>query len=159
MSFNEEVTRHSVHTLVFRSLKRTHDMFLSDANNLPPVDEKAEALWKKTKARSMYGPIMEKVDREKSRGQFGQNAAALAIEDKTNANAAAPTPQSGQLTVYGGAGASAAAQKAQQVGPGGVLAAVPGAGPDSLRGSTAISLENPCRCQSPTGTRRGSCAE
>jgi hypothetical protein len=29
-SFNEEVTKHSVHTLVFRSLKRTHDMFVSD---------------------------------------------------------------------------------------------------------------------------------
>lgn len=30
MQFNEEVTKHSVHTLVFRSLKRTHDMFVSD---------------------------------------------------------------------------------------------------------------------------------
>jgi hypothetical protein len=29
-SFSEEVTKHSVHTLVFRSLKRTHDMFVSD---------------------------------------------------------------------------------------------------------------------------------
>ena len=47
----EEVTRHSVHTLVFRSLKRTHDMFLSDAGSLPEADEKAEELWRKTKAR------------------------------------------------------------------------------------------------------------
>ena len=30
VDFNEEVTKHSVHTLVFRSLKRTHDMFVSD---------------------------------------------------------------------------------------------------------------------------------
>ena len=40
MAFNEEVTRHSVHTLVFRSLKRTHDMFLSDAGQLPALDDK-----------------------------------------------------------------------------------------------------------------------
>ncbi len=37
---DEPVQRHSVHTLVFRSLKRSADMFLSDYYNLPPVDEK-----------------------------------------------------------------------------------------------------------------------
>lgn len=35
----EEVQRHSVHTLVFRSLKRTHDMFVSNQSLLPEVDE------------------------------------------------------------------------------------------------------------------------
>lgn len=35
----EEVQRHSVHTLVFRSLKRSHDMFVSDQGLLPDVDE------------------------------------------------------------------------------------------------------------------------
>ncbi|KAG8273011.1 Pleiotropic regulator 1 [Homalodisca vitripennis] len=38
----EEVQRHSVHTLVFRSLKRTHDMFLSSQGQLPPIDEFAK---------------------------------------------------------------------------------------------------------------------
>lgn len=28
--FLQDVQKHSVHTLVFRSLKRTHDMFVSD---------------------------------------------------------------------------------------------------------------------------------
>lgn len=37
----QEVQRHSVHTLVFRSLKRTHDMFLSCQGMLPPIDEEA----------------------------------------------------------------------------------------------------------------------
>lgn len=37
----EDVQRHSVHTLVFRSLKRSHDMFLANQALLPPVDEKA----------------------------------------------------------------------------------------------------------------------
>lgn len=35
----EEVQRHSVHTLVFRSLKRTHDMFVSNQALLPDVNE------------------------------------------------------------------------------------------------------------------------
>lgn len=37
---NEDVQRHSVHTLVFRSLKRTHDMFVSNQGLLPDIDEK-----------------------------------------------------------------------------------------------------------------------
>lgn len=35
----EEVQRHSVHTLVFRSLKRSHDMFVSNQSLLPEIDE------------------------------------------------------------------------------------------------------------------------
>lgn len=35
----EEVQRHSVHTLVFRSLKRSHDMFVSNQAYLPEIDE------------------------------------------------------------------------------------------------------------------------
>ncbi len=140
MSFTEDVTRHSVHTLVFRSLKRTHDMFLSDVDNLPPPDGRADEIWKKAKARSIYGPVMDKVEGQKSRGQFGQNAATLALEDKTG-----PARQAGQVALYAGAGQGAAAapgsagaqQQQQQVGPGGVLAA--GAGPNTLRGPAELS--------------------
>lgn len=35
----EDVQRHSVHTLVFRSLKRSHDMFVSNQPFLPEIDE------------------------------------------------------------------------------------------------------------------------
>lgn len=35
----EEVQRHSVHTLVFRSLKRSHDMFVSNQAFLPEISE------------------------------------------------------------------------------------------------------------------------
>lgn len=35
------VVKHSVHTLVFRSLKRTHDMFLSEEGQPVQEDEKA----------------------------------------------------------------------------------------------------------------------
>ena len=60
--FNEEVTKHSVHTLVFRSLKRTHDMFVSDQGNLPDNDKEAEALLWKVKSKSVYGQVQQKVD-------------------------------------------------------------------------------------------------
>ncbi|XP_034253614.1 pleiotropic regulator 1 [Thrips palmi] len=57
----EDVQRHSVHTLVFRSLKRTHDVFISNQGMLPPVDEKAETLRKAVKARDTYGLVMDRV--------------------------------------------------------------------------------------------------
>ena len=49
VEFNEEVTKHSVHTLVFRSLKRTHDMFVSDQGALPDVDHESEAILRSVK--------------------------------------------------------------------------------------------------------------
>lgn len=57
----EEVQKHSVHTLVFRSLKRTHDMFLSDQANPPPPDEKSEKLKLAVKAKDEYGPVLHLV--------------------------------------------------------------------------------------------------
>ncbi|KAI8421940.1 hypothetical protein MSG28_009853 [Choristoneura fumiferana] len=38
----DDVIKHSVHTLVFRSLKRSHDMFLANQGMLPPIDETAQ---------------------------------------------------------------------------------------------------------------------
>lgn len=38
----EDVQKHSVHTLVFRSLKRSHDFFVSNQGNLKlEADEKS----------------------------------------------------------------------------------------------------------------------
>ena len=65
--FNEEVTKHSVHTLVFRSLKRTHDMFVSDQGNLPDIDKEAEALLWKVKSKSVYGQVQQKVDQVRTK--------------------------------------------------------------------------------------------
>ncbi|XP_014272485.1 pleiotropic regulator 1 [Halyomorpha halys] len=62
----EEVQRHSVHTLVFRSLKRTHDMFLSSQGSLPPVDELAEKIKRGIKAHDSYSLVLEKVKQSKS---------------------------------------------------------------------------------------------
>lgn len=56
-----DVQRHSVHTLVFRSLKRTHDMFLLNQGTLPPVDSILQKMKKSVKAKDCYGPILERV--------------------------------------------------------------------------------------------------
>ncbi|XP_072932925.1 pleiotropic regulator 1 [Epargyreus clarus] len=59
----DEVIKHSVHTLVFRSLKRSHDMFLFNQSLLPPIDEKAEKILRSVKARDSYGQVMSTVQR------------------------------------------------------------------------------------------------
>ncbi|KAK3597718.1 hypothetical protein CHS0354_040094 [Potamilus streckersoni] len=53
----EEVQKHSVHTLVFRSLKRTHDMFLAEQGNIPGKDEKSLLLRKLVKIDDEYGLV------------------------------------------------------------------------------------------------------
>ncbi|XP_076635946.1 transport and golgi organization 4 [Colletes latitarsis] len=56
-----DVQRHSVHTLVFRSLKRMHDMFLLNQGTLPPVDPNMQRVKKSVKAKDCYGPVLERV--------------------------------------------------------------------------------------------------
>lgn len=55
----QEIPKHSVHTLVFRSLKRTHDMFLSDFSHPIEFDEKSMELKKNIKVIDEYGPVMD----------------------------------------------------------------------------------------------------
>ncbi|KAK7500536.1 hypothetical protein BaRGS_00008111 [Batillaria attramentaria] len=57
----EEVQKHSVHTLVFRSLKRTHDMFLSDQGSVPMRDEKSEEVRRHVKITDEYAAIKDRV--------------------------------------------------------------------------------------------------
>ncbi|XP_072039910.1 pleiotropic regulator 1-like [Amphiura filiformis] len=57
----EEVSKHSVHTLVFRSLKRSHDMFISDNTQPPPQDELSARIKLACKARDEYGMVKDMV--------------------------------------------------------------------------------------------------
>jgi len=105
MSFNEEVTKHSVHTLVFRSLKRTHDFFISDQGNLPDVQDSTYKLWRGVKAKNIYGPVIARVDQHKKRmdAAAAMNPATavgnLALEDKSNGeNDGDPT--SSEIALY-----------------------------------------------------------
>ncbi|XP_013378829.1 pleiotropic regulator 1 [Lingula anatina] len=63
----EEVQKHSVHTLVFRSLKRTHDMFLSDHAHIPLQDDKGEKLRMACKLNDEYGNVKHLATEKKSR--------------------------------------------------------------------------------------------
>lgn len=58
---SQDVQRHSVHTLVFRSLKRTHDTFLMNHGILPEVDLELEKLKMNIKAKDLYGPVLDAV--------------------------------------------------------------------------------------------------
>lgn len=55
----QDIPKHSVHTLVFRSLKRTHDMFLSDFSHPIEFDEKSMDIRKNSKALAEYGPVID----------------------------------------------------------------------------------------------------
>ncbi|KPP69084.1 pleiotropic regulator 1-like [Scleropages formosus] len=54
----EEVQKHSVHTLVFRSLKRTHDMFVSDHAKPVSVDEESHKVKMTAKLRAEYSAVL-----------------------------------------------------------------------------------------------------
>ena len=82
VEFNEEVTKHSVHTLVFRSLKRTHDMFVSDQGALPDVDQEAENILRSIKSRAMYGEVKRRVDKVKSQPEHQRPQPESANGDK-----------------------------------------------------------------------------
>ncbi|XP_075260571.1 pleiotropic regulator 1-like [Convolutriloba macropyga] len=55
---NETVQKHTVHTLVFRSLKRTYDMFVSEQGFMPEPDSTLYKSKMSIKARDQYGPIL-----------------------------------------------------------------------------------------------------
>lgn len=62
----ETVQCHSVHTLMFRSLKRTHDMFLADRTLLPVEDERSHQLQLAVKRRTQYGPVLDRVGADRT---------------------------------------------------------------------------------------------
>jgi len=114
LSFNEEVTKHSVHTLVFRSLKRTHDMFVTDQGDLPGVDNEAERVLRGIKSAAMYGKVREQVDRLKNmpeyqkKGELGQETpengdGAVALYKAPNMMAGAVTNNTSSAVVGTGA--------------------------------------------------------
>jgi len=113
LSFNEEVTKHSVHTLVFRSLKRTHDMFVTDQGSLPEGDAECDANLRAIKSRAMYGKIREEVDRIKKMpdyqkagmagGEAGENG-AVALYKPQNSVAGAPQNSTGGALVSAAGG-------------------------------------------------------
>jgi len=93
IQFNEEVTKHSVHTLVFRSLKRTHDMFVSDQGSLPDTDAESEKVLRGVKSRAVYGAVQTKVDKVKSMPSHQ-------VASSNNDTAAGQEKNGGTVAVY-----------------------------------------------------------
>ncbi|XP_014242710.1 pleiotropic regulator 1 [Cimex lectularius] len=102
----EEVQRHSVHTLLFRSLKRTHDMFLASQGVLPPVDELADKLKKGVKARDSYSLVLDKVqhnkavkskDADKSDAPLEVPAENVDLPSETNTSVVSYIPNTGAV--------------------------------------------------------------
>ncbi|XP_008315030.1 pleiotropic regulator 1 [Cynoglossus semilaevis] len=54
----EDVQKHSVHTLVFRSLKRTHDMFVSDQAKQIAIDDESHKVKLGVKLKSDYEAVL-----------------------------------------------------------------------------------------------------
>ncbi|XP_067106524.1 pleiotropic regulator 1 isoform X1 [Osmerus mordax] len=54
----EDVQKHSVHTLVFRSLKRSHDMFVADHAKPVALDDQSHKVKMAAKLRADYGAVL-----------------------------------------------------------------------------------------------------
>ncbi|KAI8421939.1 hypothetical protein MSG28_009853, partial [Choristoneura fumiferana] len=87
----DDVIKHSVHTLVFRSLKRSHDMFLANQGMLPPIDETAEKILRSVKARDSYGQVMAAVQKAQASQQQLGGQCTLTVRGPPPPPAAAAT--------------------------------------------------------------------
>jgi len=100
------VSKHTVHTLVFRSLKRTHDNFIADHGCMPDLDKAADELKRSIKKKQEYGGIEKQVEKAKNpldrplAIEGGKNLAIMAgeslggtgdIKDRTSTGSV-PTP-------------------------------------------------------------------
>uniref|UniRef100_A0A1I8FVT6 Pleiotropic regulator 1 n=1 Tax=Macrostomum lignano TaxID=282301 RepID=A0A1I8FVT6_9PLAT len=94
----EPVQPHSVHTLVFRSLKRTHDMFLSERDCLPAPDPTADQVRRAVKAKDQFGPVLHMQSSAKTaRPAAGKQAASSADPGSAASSAAAANTASVQV--------------------------------------------------------------
>ncbi|KAH8314928.1 hypothetical protein KR074_004007, partial [Drosophila pseudoananassae] len=98
----EDVQKHSVHTLIFRSLKRTHDLFVSNQGNLPEIDERLEKLRRSIKARDSYGLVLDRAGKSSGEPRKAATDKPLAITDGSGADIAsnAAGGGAGQLTKF-----------------------------------------------------------
>ena len=79
-----DIPKHSVHTLVFRSLKRTHDMFLSDYSHPVESDDKSMELRKNVRKLAEYGQLIAMADNSKA--MFDKKTSrTAAIKDSSSA--------------------------------------------------------------------------
>lgn len=96
----EEVTKHSVHTLVFRSQKRTHDMFISDQGSLPECESSINEKLKKLKAKSAYGFLVDTVQKDKASRRPASSSVQPSSSAADDDSVQDPNSSSSELQVY-----------------------------------------------------------
>ncbi|XP_017316551.1 pleiotropic regulator 1 [Ictalurus punctatus] len=87
----EEVQKHSVHTLVFRSLKRSHDMFVSDHAKQVSLDEESHKLKMAVKLRAEYTPVLHMPVLKEGKSKVAPNA--LDLYDSSGYTSAESDPE------------------------------------------------------------------
>ncbi|XP_033826300.1 pleiotropic regulator 1 [Periophthalmus magnuspinnatus] len=75
---SEDVQKHSVHTLVFRSLKRTHDMFVADQAKPVAIDEESHKIKLAVKLKADYGPVLHMPALKENKERVHQMSGAVA---------------------------------------------------------------------------------
>lgn len=85
----DAIPQHNTHTLVFRSMKRTAEMFHSELYTLPPIDENLQTMRLNIKAKDQYGPILHLVPNAQIKPKFAKKAVistskALVLANNTN---------------------------------------------------------------------------
>ncbi|KAF2353874.1 WD40 repeat [Trinorchestia longiramus] len=136
MPSTDEVQRHSVHTLVFRSLKRTHDMFLCEQGNLPPPHLPSEQFKRAIKSKDQYGSVLHRVAKAKKAAAAAAAAAAASVAAENGLeNSGSTSP----LAIEGAPGARSAIASAasQALVP---AAAAEGSGGASTGGAQQLAL-------------------
>uniref|UniRef100_A0A3B3ZZN1 Pleiotropic regulator 1 n=1 Tax=Periophthalmus magnuspinnatus TaxID=409849 RepID=A0A3B3ZZN1_9GOBI len=73
-----DVQKHSVHTLVFRSLKRTHDMFVADQAKPVAIDEESHKIKLAVKLKADYGPVLHMPALKENKERVHQMSGAVA---------------------------------------------------------------------------------
>jgi pleiotropic regulator 1 len=100
LKFDEAVfPKHSVHTLVFRSLKRTHELFSAENDVIPPEDETAKKIMMLVKARDQYGSVMHLVDAEKTVKKEDKKTTSMQVQSPSTALVAVSSSESTEYPI------------------------------------------------------------
>ncbi|PAV70747.1 hypothetical protein WR25_05380 [Diploscapter pachys] len=123
--------------VVFRSLKRTHDLFASDYAKFPDPDDNSMNVIKSVKKKSEYGQVIKAVEESKRRKE--QEMMALPSTQPSFGKGTVLSASSGQLAITDGTGKLVQQQGGNQSGK--LLPVLPvGQGPKAEENTTRALL-------------------
>lgn len=106
----ETVQQKALLNLVFRSMKRTNDLFFHDYATLPELDPKATQLWKGVKTKTEYSAVLKHVEEAKRKKEdemlkLPKNAPSGPVAVSATPTAPAPLSLTGGPTASDGTSA------------------------------------------------------